>query len=454
MVWKQPSHNSNQNGESAATQLLGKSFQCECGKRHHVDIRQVVYSADAIRTLAEFLSRGASGMAATVVADARTYTAAGEAADNELRAGGWDVRISLISDPPHGDPVCDEATREAVQRKLHPSSDFIVAVGSGVVSDICKWISTETHIPYVAVPTAASMNGYASSNIAPAIRGVKRVISGVVPQAIFAVPSVIENAPYELTAAGLGDVLAKSVSAIDWRINHILFGEYYCPTCAHLTREFEPAYMDHPDKLRRKDPSAIRALFEGLVYSGISMTMAGTSSPASGGEHLISHALDMKSAVDGAPHDYHGRQVGVGTIFAAALYERLLRLESPEFSVHPEETDSAYWKSLTAVVEEEHALKRAKAEQAARQLGEPGVWDGIRQAIADDGVSASVIKRCLKEAGAAHCIEHIKCAREWFVDAVRHCHQIRERYTVIDLARAAGVLPSATDEIIDEYLTA
>jgi len=404
--------------------------------------------------LAEFLSRHASGMLAGLVADARTYSVAGEAAENELRAAGWDVRACLVPDPPSSDPVCDDATRYAVRQKLDPSTDFIVAVGSGVISDVCKWISTETHIPYVAVPTAASMNGYASANIAPAIGGMKRVISGTVPRAIFAAPSVLENAPYELTAAGLGDVLAKRVSSVDWRINQLLFGEYYCPLCAHLIREFEPAYMDHPEKLRCKEPSAVRALFEGLVYSGISMTMAGTSSPASGGEHLISHVLDMKSTLDGAPHDYHGQQVGVGTIFAAAVYERLLRLKSPGFSVRREEADPAYWQSLASVVEEEHARKRAKAELAVQRLGQPGVWDIIRGTIADARVSASEIKRCLERAGAAHCIEHIQCTRERFVNAASHCHQIRERYTVIDLARATGILPSVTDEIIDEYLTA
>ena len=435
-----------------STHLLGKTFQCECGKRHEVPVRQVVYSPDAIRRVPDFLSQHASARCVTLVADARTYGVAGETTENELRANGWDVQACLIPDPPHGDPICDEATREAVQRKLDPRSDFVVAVGSGVISDLCKWVSTETHIPYVVVATAASMNGYASSNIAPVIKGVKRVISGTPPGAVFAVPSVIENAPYELTTAGLGDVLAKRISSTDWRISGMLFGDYYCPLCAHLIREFEPAYADHPDKLRRKDAPAIHALFDGLVYSGIAMTMAGISSPASGGEHFISHVLDMTSTLDGVPHDYHGRQVGVGTIFAAAVYERLLRLESPEFVERAEETDPEFWKSLTAVVEEEHARKRVKAGRAVRKLGEPGVWDSVRQTIVDAGVSASEIKRCLKEAGAAHCIEHIRCRRERFADAVRHCYQIRERYCVIDLARAAGVLPSATDEIIDEYL--
>ncbi|NVL92751.1 MAG: iron-containing alcohol dehydrogenase, partial [Desulfobacterales bacterium] len=332
--------------------------------------------------------------------------------------------------------------------------DLLIAVGSGVVNDLCKWISTETGVPYIAVATAASMNGYASQNIAPTIKGVKRVIKGTVPLSIIAAPSIIEDAPFELTTAGLGDVVAKPVSITDWRINQLLFNEYYCPLCAELIREVEPAYMEHPENIRRKDPSTIEALFSALIYSGISMTIAGTSFPASGGEHLISHVLDMISSLENVPHDYHGRQVGLGAIFASALYERLAQLESPQFHAGFEETDASFWKALTPVVEREHARKRLRVEHAVSRLGEPGVWDEIRDIIATETMRPERIKHCLREAGAAHRIEDIGCTRERFVDAVRHCHQIRERYTVIDLARAAEVIPAEINNIIDQYLTA
>jgi len=434
--------------------LLGSRFECECGKTHAVDVRQLIYSPDALERVGPFLETHRAGGILNVVADVRTFEIGGRAAVEALEKSGWTTRTCIVPDPPHGDPVCDEITRAALEPRLALPCDTIVAVGSGVINDLCKWISTDTGIPYVVVATAASMNGYASENIAPAIKGVKRVVSGTVPRAIFAVPSVIENAPPELTAAGLGDVVAKPVSMTDWRINHTLFDEYYCPLCASLIEDLEPLYMEHPERIRHRDAATIKALFDALVFSGVSMTMAATSFPASGGEHLVSHVLDMTAMRDRTPHDYHGRQVGVGSILAASLYDRLATLESPPFALRVEPTDEEYWSTLSPVVEEEHAGKRVRAERAVSRLLKPGVWDAVREIMTADTVRAGRIKHCLKEAGAAHCIADIGCTRAQFVDAVRHCHQVRERYTVIDLARACGVLPAALDEIVDEYLIA
>lgn len=433
--------------------LLGTTFDCECDKTHSIPVRQLVYSKDAVRNLPDVLVSCLSSpqRRVTLLADARTYDAAGKACETSLRQCDWTVQIFIIPDNSQGTPVCDDVTRDIALKSLKPC-DCLLAVGSGVVSDLVKWISCDMKTPYAVVATAASMNGYASNNIAPSIGGVKRVISGTVPLAILAVPSVIENAPFELTAAGLGDVLAKPVSITDWKLNQILFDDYFCPFCAQLIRELEPAYLTHPEDIQFRKPSAIKALFHALVYSGVSMTMAGTSFPASGGEHMISHTLDMTAAVQGFSHDYHGRQVGLGTIFACALYDLVLRLETPGFQIKAEPTDSAYWQELTPVVEEEHELKRRKAERAVQRLNQPEIWDQVRTVLAPSTRKPAEVKRCLQAAGAAHCIEHIGCTRERFLEAALHCHQMRERYTIIDLARAAGVLPGAAEEIIDEYL--
>jgi glycerol-1-phosphate dehydrogenase [NAD(P)+] len=211
--------------------------------------------------------------------------------------------------------------------------------------------------------------------------------------------------------------------------------------------------MAHPDRLARRDPATVEALFRALVYSGLSMTLAGTSFPASGGEHLVSHVLDMKALQENLPHDYHGRQVGLGTVFACALYERLAGMDAPEFRLVTEETDAAYWRSLAPVVEEEHAGKRRRAAAAVERLTEPGTWDRLRAVIADHAVPASVIKQCLRAAGGAHRLEDIGCSRDRFVNAALHCHQIRERYTVVDLARAAGLGEPDVRDIVDEYLS-
>jgi len=432
--------------------LLGKTFACECGKTHSVAIREIICSESAVSDAAPLFSRHFKDKTATLIADNRTFAVAGNSLFDSLSAGGRRVATLIVPDRKGGkEPVCDDITLAYIKKHL-PQSDFYIAVGSGVISDLTKWLACETHKPYATFATAASMNGYSSANIAPTIKGVKRLIDGVCPLVIMAVPSIINQAPYKLTTAGLGDVLAKPVSITDWRVSNLLFGEYFCPLCARLISEIEPAYLNNPGDIFLRKSAAMEALFNALIYSGLSMTIAGTSSPSSGGEHMISHALDSTALERGLTHDYHGRQVGLGTIFACALYERILALENPRFQLQTEETNKAFWQSLTPVVEEEHARKRSKAAKAVEKLKEKDCWDKLRAMARKSVRMPSEIRHCLKSAGAAYRLVDIECERERFLEAALNCHQMRERYTVIDLARAVGIMPKAADEIVEEYL--
>jgi len=432
--------------------LLGKTFDCDCGRTHTVSLQALIYSPNALDRLPKLLTHAVPARSQLrIVADTRTYDAAGYRVEKVLK-DNWDTQTTIIRDGPDNTPVCDDHTRDRLVETIGDSWDVMIAVGSGVVNDLCKWIAFQQGKPYLTVATAASMNGYASVNVAPSIDGVKKIVNGCVPFAILAMPDVIEDAPFELTAAGLGDVIAKPVSTTDWKINNVLFDEYFCPLCCRLIEDIEPLYMSSPRKIRSLDPETIRGLFSALVYSGISMTMAGSSSPASGGEHLISHTLDMKGKSENSPLQLHGSQVGVATIFVCALYERLLQMESPQFREVVEETDSAYWKSLTDAVEAQHALKRRKVAHATDRLRDGSTWDAARETIASSIPRAYDIKQCLSEAGAAHSLDHINVSKADFLNAVMHSHQVRERYTVIDLARAAGILPGAANDIVNEYL--
>ena len=266
-----------------------------------------------------------------MIADTRTWQAAGEAARDALSRAGWSCEPWILPDRPGGkSPVCDDATH-AVMSEGVPMADAYVAVGSGVVNDSTKWLAAERGAPYAVLATAASMNGYASANVAPAIRGVKSLAHGRAPRVVAALPSVIEAAPFRLTAAGLGDVIAKPISTADWIVNHRVFSEPFSAEIASIIDSLEPAYLDRPEALAAREPGAIRALFDALVRSGCAMTLHGSSLPASGGEHLVSHTLDMLADLDGVEHDLHGRQVGVATILAAALYEKLVAMERPVF---------------------------------------------------------------------------------------------------------------------------
>jgi glycerol-1-phosphate dehydrogenase [NAD(P)+] len=431
---------------------LGEPIRTAFASRRTTLPRALYYSPDAADELARLLAGQVQGRSAILVADQRTHAIAGGRCGGALRSEGFSVVERIVPDGPGGaSPVCDDHTKDRLAAEL-PAGHVLVAVGSGVVNDLCKWIAGERGLPYAVYATAASMNGYSAANVAPSIQGVKSLFRARAPLAIAADPAVIEGAPFELTASGLGDAIAKPVSTADWLMNHRLLGEEFSAPVAEVINGIEGSYLDSPERLARRDPAAIRALFEALVYSGCAMTLQGSSVPASGGEHLVSHTLDMLAHVDGTRHDLHGRQVGVATIFAAALYQRICALETlePRAAVAP--LDRALWGPIADAVAAEHQRKRASAEAARAALEAPGAWPALRGELRAILRGPERIKRCLARSGAAHRLADIGCSRERFLTAVHHCGAIRGRFTSIDLGWLAGVLPGAAEELVDTWL--
>ena len=433
-------------------ELLDRTFDCECGRSHHVPIRKLVYAEDAIEQLPEVLRSLAGGRRVVVIADQRTWEIAGRAAHDSLRRSHWPVHHIVVPDSGRRSPVCDDVTRDWLAARL-PPVDIALAAGSGVINDLTKWVAFDRGLPYAVMATAASMNGYTAANVAPTLRGVKTLIRAQAPLAVLAAPSIIVEAPFELTTAGFGDVIAKPVSSADWLLNHVFLGEHYCRYCSEIFSELESYYIEHPGDVKDRKPAAIEALFNALLYSGIAMTIMGTSAPASGGEHLLSHTLDMMSSVDSVPHDLHGRQVGLGTLFASALYERLVRIESPACSSVPADIDGGFWGPLAGNVRQQYQAKKPALERMAETLGDGKTWGAFLEACGRRVRPADQIKSCLRAAGAAHTFVEIGCSRERFLAAALHMHEIRQRATVVDLAWLLGILPAAAEEIVDDWLT-
>jgi glycerol-1-phosphate dehydrogenase [NAD(P)+] len=432
-------------------EIYGKTFPCSCGKTHRIDPELVVYSEDALLKLDEIFSAYAKGRSVAVIMDARTREAAGNEASRILREKGWKVSEHVIPDPEANVfPVCDDLTYHKIVKGIE-NPDILLPVGSGVISDLGKWIAFDMEKPYVCIATAASMNGYTSANTAAIMNGIKTLLRCRPPVAVVSTPSILLGAPYEMTAAGLADALAKSVSSTDWKVNHILFGDFFCEKSVSLITDIEPLYREHPEDIKAGKPEAIEALFNGLLLTGVAMTMAETSAPASGGEHLVSHTLDTMSSLDGIPHDLHGRQVGIGTIICSEIYRRLITLEQPVFSTALSEIDRAFWGRLSSGVEEQYAEKIPRIRQAAAILCKGTAWDNLRQALHSYLRSPEEIRNCLKQAEGAWRVEDIGCSGERLLAALLHAHEFRARFTCLDLAWMTGILPSAAVEIVDNF---
>ena len=208
----------------------------------------------------------------------------------------------------------------------------------------------------------------------------------------------------------------------------------------------------------RGDPAALKALFEALFYSSVAMTMTGTSSVASGGEHLISHTLDMIAGRDRQQHDLHGRQVGIGAILTAAIYEKVMQTDTPVFLEAPRRINEEFWGSLSPIVEKEYQEKLVRIRKAAAFLAIPENWQEMKNLIQPGLVPASKLKSCLAEAGAAHRFYDIRVdgrplEREKFLRAVRHANQMRQRFTILDLAVMLGIIPDNLESLIDTWVS-
>lgn len=440
----------------ALDHLLGTSFSCKCGKSHVVPTRYLVYSAAVFEAMPTIIKEVSGAANCVVIADDRTYRVAGKQVEDRLKESGIETTGFIVPDDKGEPPAANDRYRDLILSST-PAADIYVAVGSGVINDLVKWTSYLRETPYMVFATAASMNGYASANVAATIDGLKVLFHADAPLAVFTHPDIIVGAPLELTTSGLGDVLAKSVSSADWKLNRLLFDDYYCQFSIDLLKDLEPIYLNNSQAIKNREEQSFRALFEALFYSSIAMTITGTSSPASGGEHLISHTLDIVAGRDGKNHDLHGRQVGVGSVLMAGLYELVLNIDQPSFILPPNEINSAFWGDLSGVVAKEYETKLPRMEQAVDTLSSLEKWNELRTILKPGLISAAALKNCLEQAGAAHSFTDIRLDgqslnRAYFEDVVNMSNQMRSRFTVLDLATLMGILPERTSGLVDLWV--
>jgi len=302
------------------SEWAGAAVACACGRTHTCTIGEIRIGRGVLAGVAGAVHRLAGGGGALVIADPRTRAACGARVETSLRLAGVPCTVCV----PVGDPlVPDEAAVAAVRAAVRSDHAVLVAVGAGTITDLTRFLAAETGRPFVAVATAASMDGYASS-VAPLIVGGRKVtFPAVPPAAVFADTAVLAAAPAPLLAAGFGDILGKETALADWRLAHAATGEYWCPFLDGLIREAVGRCRVVAADVPQRAETAAEAVAEALVLSGVAISLAGSSRPASGAEHHLSHYWEMDALAAGRPHALHGQQVGVATPYVAACYQAL-----------------------------------------------------------------------------------------------------------------------------------
>jgi glycerol-1-phosphate dehydrogenase [NAD(P)+] len=421
---------------------------CNCGNKHDIPPVKVVSAKDAYSVLAEDCVKTYSKESVLLLDDENTHKAAGASVSKLLEKHS--ITFKLVTLPV--DPV---ATEELAQQ-IHDSSlghSLIIAVGAGTINDLGRYTADKRGIPYWSVPTAPSMNGYTSSIVAIKVKGVKRTLPAPPPQFIYVDPRVIQNSPLELRQAGFCDMLAKSVSDFDWKTESLLFDGNYCSLPSAIVNESESKYVDHPAKIHRGDFNTVLGLFEGLLFSGVAMSLAGSSAPASGGEHLVSHFLDMRESITGRKPNLHGLQVGAGVVLSAVCYQKLAALEESELKNNARKVFEAdarripsVWGELASEVEKQFMSKRDRLMQFDSAL--PANWRKLKALFGEVRTSDFFVD-LIRRTGLEMTLPSLGISKDEFFLGAISARTIRDRITVLDISAHTGILEDAAEEAIE-----
>lgn len=307
---------------------------CDCGREHQIFVKDIIIEEGAIFRLKELLSKYYDGeyKDIAIICDTNTYVVAGKVIEELLVDCSV---IKLQSTNLHADNHGVNLAKEQIDR----NTKLIIAVGSGTIHDISRYLAHELNISFVSVPTAASVDGFVSTVAAMTWDGFKTTLPAVAPILVVADSSVFSKAPYRLTASGISDLLGKYTAIIDWRISNLVTGEYICERVCDLETNAVNKVINCIKDLRNYENkeicmNAYEELMYALILSGMAMQMVGNSRPASGAEHHISHLIEME-VINEAIDAYHGEKVSVGLLLAIHTYEKYMQsIKNNSYSIN------------------------------------------------------------------------------------------------------------------------
>ncbi len=333
-----------------------------------------------------------------VISDENTYEIAGMAVKERLKSDFFILP---------GKAKADLDNIEAI-RIVIKGYGAVVAVGSGTISDLCKYASYLESIPYAVFATAPSMNGYASITASIIKDNIKKSYMAHLPKGIYFDVNIIANAPIRLIKSGFGDLMCRSTAESDWLLSHYLLDTDYTKEPFEWLLPLEKKLIKNAHLIPKRDPKTLKLLCEALIVSGLGMTLCTGSYPASQGEHMIAHYMETHYSND----SLHGEQIAVTTSIMAELQENILNTTPEIIESYPEG-------SVKYGLEKSINLKN---------------WQKAKDHIDKIRISSQDIKAILSSADVPTDPLSIGWDPNQLKEAIKKAPLTRDRFTFLDIA--------------------
>ena len=406
---------------------------CACGMEHNIDVEKIVIESGAVSQLEEILEEFQYPV---FICDSNTRTAAEPFLEEEFKD------YPVIELNPEGLQADNRGVNKVMKQLDYcdrglssVSVDVLVAIGGGTIHDLTRYAATEYDIPFVSIPTAASVDGYAANVAALTWDGLKRTVAGVSPRWILADTDIFSAAPSRLTASGVSDFLGKYISILDWKIAHLVTGEYICEEVCDLLEKALRDVSRVLEDIRFGDKDAIEKLMYALLLSGLCMQMVESPRPVSGAEHMVSHLWDL-NVLNEKTNALHGEQVGLGLLIVTDYYKKLgYAIRHKNVTVKSETAKGLEMSLLEHTFGKKGLLEGILTENTPNPLEDieeqlPEIEDLI-----DDLPDADDMYAKLHDAGCVHEISNLGIDKEKVELTLQSSPYVRNRLTLLRLSK-------------------
>lgn len=416
------------------TKILKSLENCPCGKKHTFATEVVEIGHGVTERTGEILDKANFPKNVLLVADNTTLAVSAGILES-LDGAGFHVKKLIYENMKY---ARIEQVREIEALLL--DVDGLISVGTGSLNDICRVASFRSGKKFCIFATAPSMDGFASDTAPILENNFKASFNAEQPHVILADTRILAESPTELKSSGFGDMVAKYIGIVDWKISNILTGEYYCDAVAKITLDATDKCFALADQITANSEEAAGAVMEALVLSGLAMKLAGCSRPASGAEHVVSHYLECYKVVRGIWPEYHGKKVGVATVLINKAYRKIADTVT---EVNPVKDPFDLNEILSHYDPQLHGDVTKLNTPTITEKVDPAVlkekWQEIREIIWKYLPEDDVLMAKMKAAGAATTIEEVHVSEELLTEALRYHAYMRYRVLLTRLMPMLGL---------------